>query len=350
MSLLEPFLPTPQTVLYLVNVALAVVWSSVAALLAVIVCRRRSAPTCHCLLLLGLVLMLASPALVWMAGGAGLGRFQVSLSQQRDSVDEPEVTPVTLQPTVDARQEPLVTEREAEWEPPYFVEDRTAISPERPAELPISPRAEPDPPVDQVEDSDETELAATMPLWGSIAQGIALIWALGTAISLVWLIRSLMRLAAFCRGLSEHPTEGIQQAANQTAEQAGLVRVPRLFISGQTAMPTTLGLFRPAIVLPVGCADGLPLDQLRAVLLHEMAHVARRDPWVGLAQRLAAALYWWCPPVHWLNRRLTDLREEVCDNYVLRGEGDGASFAEVLVTLAERVTKRSPSGHHCPPR
>jgi beta-lactamase regulating signal transducer with metallopeptidase domain len=73
-----------------------------------------------------------------------------------------------------------------------------------------------------------------------------------------------------------------------------------------------------------------------------MGHVARRDPWVGLAQRLAAALYWWCPLVARLNRQLAELREELCDNYVLCNSADGADLAEVLVVLAERVVKATP--------
>jgi len=165
---------------------------------------------------------------------------------------------------------------------------------------------------------------------------------LGTTISLLWLARCFVRLAAFCRGLREHPDDGMRQAVTQAAEQAGLIRAPRLLVSARAVMPVTLGLFRPAIVLPEGFADDLPPDQCRAVILHELAHAARRDSWIGLAQRLAMVLYWWCPLVYCLNRRLADLREEVCDNYVLGSQGDGAPLAEVLVTLAERVVKPSP--------
>ena len=349
MNSIEPFLPTPQTVLYLGNVALAVLWSCAAASLVAFVCRRRSAPTRYSVLLLGLVLMLTSPGLVWLAGRAGIGRFQVALSEQREPIDKREVAPDTQRPTFDVRQEPPAMEREAARERPAFAEehpafvaDRPAIVPDTPLELPHSPRSEPVPLADQVANPEETASAAAAPWWWPIAQGLALIWALGTATSLLWLVRSLVRLAAFCRGLREHPADGMRQAVEQAAVQAGLARAPRLFISARTVMPVTFGLFRPAIVLPEGFADNLPPAQLHAAILHEMAHVARRDPWVGLAQRLAAALYWWCPPVHRLNRRLADLREEVCDNYVLRCQGDGASFAEVLVTLAERVIKPSP--------
>ena len=75
MNSIEPFLPTPQTVLYLGNLALAVLWSCGAGLLGAFVCRRRLAPTRHSLVLLSLVLVVASPALVWLAGQAGIGQL-----------------------------------------------------------------------------------------------------------------------------------------------------------------------------------------------------------------------------------------------------------------------------------
>jgi len=349
MSLPEASLPNAQTVLYLGNVALAVVWLCAAALLVVFVCRRGSAPIRHGLLLLGLVLVLTSPALVWLAGRAGFGRLRVAMSVQREPIDKPDSPPDTQLPIADARQEQSAMEREAVPRPSAFageyqdfVREFPATVPDEPIEVAQRPRTEPVPLVDQVVTPEETASVTTTPWWLPIAQGFVLVWALGTTISLLWLARCFARLAAFCRGLREHPDDGMRQAVTQAAAQLGLARAPRLLVSARAVMPVTLGLFRPAIVLPEGFADDLPPDQCRAVLLHEMAHTARRDSWIGLAQRLAVVLYWWCPLVYWLNRRLADLREEVCDNFVLGSQGDGAPLAEVLVTLAERVVKPSP--------
>jgi Zn-dependent protease with chaperone function len=346
MNRLEAFLPSSYAVLYLANVALAALLACAAALLAASACRR-SLPTRYGLLLVGLLLALSSLALVWIAGRAGIGRLEVALRQDRDPGEVPRVGRNNQPRSAAVLRRPQVPDMP-------MLRKRLASEPDRQVESQAASPVEPAPPT------------AALVWWCRLAQGLALIWAVGTAVSLVRLFCGSMRLAAFCRGLrpvgwdpvATDPEQGpklhsdqsgqspnllrVRQAAAQSAAQVGLVRPPRLFISAQTATPATFGLFRPAVVLPEGCADGLSSDQLHALLLHEMAHVARRDPWVGLAQRLAATLYWWCPLVHRLNRRLADVREELCDNYVLAGQGDGTSLAEVLVSLAERAVQPPP--------
>ncbi len=73
------------------------------------------------------------------------------------------------------------------------------------------------------------------------------------------------------------------------------------------------------------------------MLVHECAHIIRRDVAVGLVQRLLAILCWFHPLIHVLNRRLSRAREEVCDNYVLRN-GEPGRYARTLLTVAEHVT------------
>jgi hypothetical protein len=75
-----------------------------------------------------------------------------------------------------------------------------------------------------------------------------------------------------------------------------------------------------AVVSPAGAWLGqrarlgwFQADQLLGVVLHETAHVARGDLWAGLLQRSAAAMFWWCAPLHRLNRLLGDVREEMWD-------------------------------------
>ena len=100
-----------------------------------------------------------------------------------------------------------------------------------------------------------------------------------------------------------------------------------------TPGPAAVGVLHPFVLLPEGMTEALDDRPLRDVLIHECAHLSRRDPLVGLLQRLVGALFWPHPLLIVLNRRLAQAREEVCDDYVLR-TGDAPAYARTLLTLA----------------
>ena len=74
------------------------------------------------------------------------------------------------------------------------------------------------------------------------------------------------------------------------------------------------------------------------VLIHEFAHIQRRDPWVLRLQRLVTIPLWFHPLVHWMNRELDRAREELCDNHVLR-DSSPSNYAETLLALALQCPK-----------
>ena len=108
-----------------------------------------------------------------------------------------------------------------------------------------------------------------------------------------------------------------------------------MFTSTAISGPVVVGLLRPRVILPGGLAESIASDQLRDILIHEGAHVVRRDAWVGLLQRLTSAFFWPHPLVHYASGELTRAREELCDNHVLR-HGDRRDYARTLLDLTER--------------
>jgi beta-lactamase regulating signal transducer with metallopeptidase domain len=78
-------------------------------------------------------------------------------------------------------------------------------------------------------------------------------------------------------------------------------------------VPMVVGLFRPCIVLPEEIERRLSADELQAVLVHELHHVARLDAAAHLAQAVLSAIYFFHPAVWWAATRLTRLREDACD-------------------------------------
>lgn len=85
--------------------------------------------------------------------------------------------------------------------------------------------------------------------------------------------------------------------------------------------PVAVGLTRRAVVVPARLASSLPAAELRAVVLHEIAHLRRRDDWVYLFERLACAVLWFDPILHLAVRASATSREVACDAAAARATG-----------------------------
>ncbi len=89
-------------------------------------------------------------------------------------------------------------------------------------------------------------------------------------------------------------------------------------VSTNLASPIVVGVLKPVILLPDGLTSEISGQQLNEVMLHELAHVVRRDPLTLQLQIIARMLFWMHPLVHAICRGLTRASEEICDNFVLQ--------------------------------
>jgi beta-lactamase regulating signal transducer with metallopeptidase domain/nitrous oxidase accessory protein NosD len=166
--------------------------------------------------------------------------------------------------------------------------------------------------------------------WRNVVTAIVVTWAAGTLLLFARLFLGLIRLAGFrARCLATTDQQSIE-LLSQVASKLGMATTPRLLSREGIDVPMALGFLRPAIVMPARLEK---IDGLREILIHESAHLLRRDPLVGLLQRIAGALFWPHPLILYLNRSLSQACEEVCDNYVLEF-GDRFRYSRVLVAFA----------------
>jgi biopolymer transport protein ExbD len=100
--------------------------------------------------------------------------------------------------------------------------------------------------------------------------------------------------------------------------------------------PVSVGIFRPTVLLPESLIQEMPPEQLRPILLHELAHVRWHDYAVNLLQRFAEAILFFHPFVHLMNRSLRRMREEMCDIWVLSRSPKATVYARALTALAEK--------------
>lgn len=165
------------------------------------------------------------------------------------------------------------------------------------------------------------------------------VWLIGALVVLAQIVRGLIALREVSRGsvlAADGPLAEAAQAAALSLQVTQAIEVRQAVAGGQVTVPLTYGARQPVIVLPLG-ADQWPMPRLSAALLHEMAHVKRRDWSLQLMSQVAGALYWFHPFV-WLAR--TQMRAEseaACDDLVLAAGVPAPDYARHLLDVALSV-------------
>ncbi len=130
----------------------------------------------------------------------------------------------------------------------------------------------------------------------------------------------------------------------QLAEKAGLKRPLQLLESLRLRTPVVVGHLKPVLLLPVGLAAGLPVDEVEALLAHELAHVVRRDYLVNVLQNLVEILYFFHPGLRWISAGVRQEREHCCDDFAVALCGDAQSYARALASLQVDGLAYPPAG------
>jgi bla regulator protein blaR1 len=173
---------------------------------------------------------------------------------------------------------------------------------------------------------------------------LAPLWIAGVWISCLWRLAgwvSIQRLRR--RGVCAASERWRRRLAGLSA-QLRLTRPIQLLESALVDAPIVLGHFRPLILMPAGLLTRLPVEQVEAILLHELAHVRRCDYLVNLVQRCAEGLLFYHPAVWWISRVIRDERENCCDDVVVANTGDAHQYAVALAALEQnRWSGREPA-------
>lgn len=131
----------------------------------------------------------------------------------------------------------------------------------------------------------------------------------------------------------------------ELSERLGVTQPVRLLCSATTSMPLSWGWIRPTLLLPAS-ASTWTTDRVRAVLLHELAHVKRCDCLTQLVAQVACAVHWFNPLVWMAAARLRAERERACDDVVLACGTRGSEYATHLLDIARGLhTERLRSWH-----
>jgi CubicO group peptidase (beta-lactamase class C family)/beta-lactamase regulating signal transducer with metallopeptidase domain len=187
------------------------------------------------------------------------------------------------------------------------------------------------------EDSDEAAPVArsswSLSLPASAPRWFLILWGAGALVGLLALFREFA-LLSYIRRTAEPPGKELLALWRQAIASLPTRRVLRLLVSDSVTMPAACGYSRPAVLVPRYLQGTLDDAEMRHLLLHELAHLERRDDWSLALERVIRVVWWWNPVVWWIGRRLDAERELACDDAVA-SRVDRRTYARTLVHVAE---------------
>lgn len=168
---------------------------------------------------------------------------------------------------------------------------------------------------------------------------LILVWGTGMLFYLILVFALDIRLRRRLKISTDRNGIGAEQARNLLAQVSNELhlRCPTLLITSAVPVPAVTGLLRPAILLPPATLERLDEGELRLVLLHELAHLRRRDLWLNWLLALLQAVHWFNPILWWAFHRIRVEAEGAADGWVLHrcGAETPSRYGEALLRLLE---------------
>ena len=165
---------------------------------------------------------------------------------------------------------------------------------------------------------------------------VFLAWIIGIAWSILRLCHSAWRLRLLHR-LGRPAGAQQQQLLENLCDQLAVKRPVNLLVSEEVSTPISFGWRRPCILLH----ENVTNDRLEFILLHELAHLQRKDWLVNLLVHAISIPFFFHPLFYLVRKRLADVREQICDGWVIQATSKRADYAQCLVDILDQCADRT---------
>jgi TonB family protein len=159
------------------------------------------------------------------------------------------------------------------------------------------------------------------------------VWSVGVGVLTTRLFVAWIRTERVRRRDVAVVSEGLASSVRRIADDLGIRRPVATYLSGKIDVPTVIGWIRPTLLLPIGAFTGLSVQQIEAVLAHELAHVKRHDYLINVLQNFAETVFFYHPAVWWVSRQVRLEREHCCDDVAVQRCGSPLLYARALTAL-----------------
>src|SRR5260370_42075248 len=164
------------------------------------------------------------------------------------------------------------------------------------------------------------------------------VWILGMLLLAVRAMGGWWHLEQVRRRARTLVPEELERSFKRIYDQVQVGRRVALRVSSEVISPLAMGVWRATVILPVSTVLGLPLEELEAVLAHELVHIRRWDYLWNLFQTAVESVLFFHPSVWSLSRTVRERREICCDEIAVQSCREATVYARALLRLEEQRT------------
>ncbi|MBN1117738.1 MAG: M56 family metallopeptidase [Bacteroidales bacterium] len=129
------------------------------------------------------------------------------------------------------------------------------------------------------------------------------------------------------------------QKVNNYCNKIGINKKIEALQSSLAKAPMVIGHIKPVILFPVSIFTGLSVNEIEAVIAHELAHIKRHDYLLNIIQSMIEIIFFFHPGIWLISRIIRDEREHSCDDLAVRLTGDKLTYMKALASSEELILK-----------
>ena len=164
------------------------------------------------------------------------------------------------------------------------------------------------------------------------------LWILGMLLLAVRAMGGWWQLEQVRRRARTLVPEELERSFHRICKQIQIRQQVALRVSSEVISPLAMGVWRATVILPVSTVMGLPMEELEAVLAHELGHIRRWDYLWNLLQTAIESVLFFHPSVWSLSRAVRERREICCDEIAVQSCAGATVYARALLRLEEQRT------------
>lgn len=167
-----------------------------------------------------------------------------------------------------------------------------------------------------------------------------ILWCIGTFIMILLITKSMLRFHNMKNSALPLQNPAVRTLYYECLDEMHIKKPIPIYSTAFLKSPIIAGLLKPCIYMPIHLISDYNANDIKYMLMHELAHYKHKDALANYFMNIIGILYWFHPLVWYSLKEMKNDREVACDTSVLKllDEGDYEDYGNTLINFAEKVS------------